>query len=96
MKYKLEAILNKYHVDCPVDKFVTYLTLLQKWNKAYNLTAIRELDAMASLHIADSLAILPYIQGHYLLDVGSGAGLPGIPIALSFCITSADRPETDL
>lgn len=67
----------------PVEPFITYLTLLNKWNKAYNLTAIRSLEGMVTHHIFDSLAILPWIKGPRLLDVGTGAGLPGIPLALA-------------
>lgn len=67
----------------PVEPFITYLTLLNKWNKAYNLTAIRSLEGMVTHHVLDSLAILPWIKGPQLLDVGTGAGLPGIPLALA-------------
>lgn len=62
--------------------FTAYLDLLEKWNKTYNLTAIRTRVDMISKHIQDSLAMLPYVQGTSLLDVGSGAGLPGLPIAI--------------
>jgi 16S rRNA (guanine527-N7)-methyltransferase len=65
------------------NSFLQYLLLLQKWNQSYNLTAIRDLDTMVSRHILDSLAILPWIKGTRLLDVGTGAGLPGIPLALA-------------
>ncbi len=61
----------------------TYLELLQKWNKAYNLTAINDKESMFKLHILDSLAILPYIQGQKIIDIGTGAGLPGIVIAIA-------------
>ncbi len=63
-------------------KLINYLQLMLKWNKAYNLTAIRELDSMVIRHVLDSLSILPYIKSAPVLDVGTGAGLPGIPLAL--------------
>jgi len=63
-------------------KIEHYLQLLTKWNEAYNLTAIRDIDAMRVKHIADSLAVAPYLHGDVILDVGTGAGLPGIPLAI--------------
>jgi len=64
------------------EKLIAYLQLMLKWNKAYNLTAIRELDSMVIRHVLDSLSILPFINQSPVLDVGTGAGLPGIPLAL--------------
>lgn len=62
---------------------LAYMALLQKWNKVYNLTAIRDPQEMLALHILDSLSVLPYVQSGNLLDVGSGGGLPGLIIAIT-------------
>ncbi|MDH5327270.1 MAG: 16S rRNA (guanine(527)-N(7))-methyltransferase RsmG [Gammaproteobacteria bacterium] len=66
-----------------IQKIVAYLQLLQKWNRVYNLTAVREITDMVPLHIMDALSALPFLRGHRILDVGSGAGLPGIPLAIA-------------
>jgi 16S rRNA (guanine527-N7)-methyltransferase len=64
------------------EKLLAYMALLQKWNKVYNLTAVREPSEMVTLHLLDSLSVLPYVNARNLLDVGSGAGLPGIVLAI--------------
>ena len=64
-------------------KLLDYIALIVKWNKVYNLTAVREPEAMIGHHLLDSLAVLPHLTGRRLIDVGSGAGLPGIPLAIA-------------
>lgn len=63
-------------------KLIHYLELMQTWNRVFNLTTITEPRDMVYLHLIDSLVVLPYLHGSRLLDVGTGAGLPGIPLAI--------------
>lgn len=67
-------------------QLLAYLALLIKWNKAYNLTAVRDPDEMVSRHLLDSLSVVSFVaeSGQTLLDVGSGGGMPGVPLAIMF------------
>lgn len=81
----LQDGINQLGLD--VDKvqqetLIRYLMLLDKWNSAYNLSGIRDVGRMVAYHLLDSLAIVPHIDGNTILDVGTGAGLPGIPLAI--------------
>jgi 16S rRNA (guanine527-N7)-methyltransferase len=66
-----------------MDQLTNYLDLMVKWNRVYNLTAIRDPAKLVSHHVLDSLSVLHHLPEGSLVDVGSGAGLPGIPIAIS-------------
>jgi 16S rRNA (guanine527-N7)-methyltransferase len=65
------------------ERLIKYVALLEKWNRVYNLTAVRGAQQIVSHHLLDSLAVAPHVGAQTLLDVGSGAGLPGIPLALA-------------
>lgn len=81
----LQQGLHALSLDIPSTvqvQLIRYIELLHKWNQAYNLTAIRQPQEMVVKHLLDSLVVLPYMQGERVLDVGTGAGLPGLVIAL--------------
>lgn len=64
------------------ERLLAYLDLLEKWNRVYNLTAVRQRDKMVVYHLLDSLAVLPYVSGQRVADIGTGAGLPGMVLAM--------------
>ncbi|WP_371375472.1 16S rRNA (guanine(527)-N(7))-methyltransferase RsmG [Thalassotalea aquiviva] len=84
---KLQALIAKSGLELTkvqVEKLVAYVQLLDKWNKAYNLTSVRDPEEMLVKHILDSLMNGPYLQGQRFIDVGTGPGLPGIPLAILY------------
>ncbi|MBT8059981.1 MAG: 16S rRNA (guanine(527)-N(7))-methyltransferase RsmG, partial [Gammaproteobacteria bacterium] len=65
------------------ERLLAYLDLLIRWNRAYNLTAVKGSAEIVTRHLLDSLSVLPWLQGRRLLDAGTGAGLPGVPLAIA-------------
>ena len=83
---RLRAGTNALGLTLPestLQRLIGYLRELARWNRAYNLTAVRDPDEMVTRHLLDSLAIAPHVSGATLADLGSGAGLPGIPLAIA-------------
>ena len=68
--------------DQQKEQLVAYVGLLDKWNKAYNLTSVRDPQQMLVRHILDSIVVAPHLKGERFIDVGTGPGLPGIPLAI--------------
>lgn len=86
LRQRLCAGLATLQLDLPeptIERLLDYVDVLMRWNAAYNLTAVRDASEMVTRHLLDSLAILPYVRGERLADLGAGAGLPGIPLALA-------------
>ena len=85
IEQSLQALDVRFGVEAGqlAENIESYLLLLEKWNRVHNLTAIRDPRDMLVQHVLDSLAVLPHIRGPQIVDVGTGAGLPGIPIALA-------------
>ncbi|MDD0824215.1 16S rRNA (guanine(527)-N(7))-methyltransferase RsmG [Mannheimia sp. AT1] len=86
MLSKLNSLLAQTDIsltDQQKQQLVDFVRLLDKWNKAYNLTSVRNPDEMLVKHIMDSLVVSPYLEGERFIDVGTGPGLPGIPLAIT-------------
>src|SRR5690554_2352343 len=86
MQLKLQQLLAQTTLTIPAEQqqqLVALVGMLHKWNKAYNLTSVRDPQQMLSRHIMDSLVVLPYLNGQRFIDVGTGPGLPGLPLAIA-------------
>lgn len=85
LRDKLDALLSKTDLEVSEyqrDQLIGYVQMLDKWNKAYNLTSVRNPMDMLVKHIMDSIVVSPYLSGKHFIDVGTGPGLPGIPLAI--------------
>lgn len=85
MLNKLSHLLDNAGIslsDHQKNQLVAYVDMLHKWNKAYNLTSVRDPNEMLVRHILDSLVVAPYLEGTRFIDVGTGPGLPGIPLSI--------------
>jgi len=84
---QLKILINKTSLELSeqqITSLVDYVELLNKWNKAYNLTSVRNPEDMLIKHIMDSLMVGPLLEGKHFIDVGTGPGLPGIPLAIAY------------
>ncbi|MDA8480286.1 16S rRNA (guanine(527)-N(7))-methyltransferase RsmG [Citrobacter sp. Awk 4] len=85
MLNKLSRLLDQAGISLTAhqkNQLVAYVDMLNKWNKAYNLTSVRDPGEMLVRHILDSIVVAPYLQGQRFIDVGTGPGLPGIPLSI--------------
>ncbi|MGI9264363.1 MAG: 16S rRNA (guanine(527)-N(7))-methyltransferase RsmG [Gammaproteobacteria bacterium] len=96
LKESVETGLQALELPLPgraVSQLLDYLRLLEKWNKVYNLTAVRQPGEMVCRHLMDSLSVTPWLRGKSVADVGTGGGLPGVPLAIArpdLCFTLID------
>ncbi len=84
---KIKAALEKLDIKASeeqIELWIQYLKLLEKWNKVYNMTAIKNFDDMLDKHLLDSLSVAKYIKGNSTVDVGTGGGLPGVVLAILY------------
>lgn len=95
---RLKCLLNELNLlenNQAWSQLLDYLALLQKWNQVYNLTAIRDPEEMFVKHLLDSIVVAPYISGNRIIDVGTGGGLPGIPLAILFPSRQVDLLDSN-
>ncbi len=86
MQQRLQQLLEQVGIELTPQQLAQQVALveqLHKWNKAYNLTSVRDPQQMLSRHIIDSLVVLPFLHGSRFIDVGTGPGLPGLPLAIA-------------
>lgn len=86
LQRQIAAGLEALHQQAPagaIDRLLSLVTELERWNRRINLTAIRDVGRMVSGHLLDSLAVRPYLRGPRVLDIGTGAGFPGLPLAIT-------------
>lgn len=102
LRERLDAGLAQLGLDPDAqarERLVAFVLLLERWNRAFNLTAVRDPLEMVPRHLLDSLTVSPYLRGSKLLDMGTGAGLPGIPLAVlhpewRFCLLDSNGKKT--
>ncbi|PCI77434.1 MAG: 16S rRNA (guanine(527)-N(7))-methyltransferase RsmG [SAR86 cluster bacterium] len=85
IREELQRGISSLSLNCNeemLSSLLAYIDLLKKWNSAYNLLGGNELASLVSRHILDSLSVDPYLEGNLIVDIGAGAGLPGIPLAI--------------
>ena len=85
MNQKLDRLLSQAKIEISKQQkqqLIDFVRLLDKWNKAYNLTSVRDPEEMLVKHIMDSLVVSQHLEGNQFIDVGTGPGLPGIPLAI--------------
>ena len=87
LESKLRALISKTDIELSplqIGQLIQYIELLNKWNKTYNLTSVRDPQEMLVKHIMDSLVVGKYLKGNNFIDVGTGPGLPGIPLSILY------------
>ena len=85
LEKELSDALYSYRIEATsrqINQSINFLSILQKWNKSFNLVSTQDVSEMLSRHLLDSLSISSYLRGRNIIDVGSGAGFPGIPLAI--------------